>query len=151
MVGSQPEREVWRQDGAEHPGPDTPHPAVFQPRKPTPSTRSGGSWWSLPSLALSSSCFWSSCSSSEARARSTPRRQTRVSWHPALLARLGFHVPASLWQRWGGGSLSRKCTCSDGGRGQPGAPTRNLHLLFWFQPWREKEQPSLGGGGESLV
>jgi len=54
-------------------------PAVPQPRKPTRSTRSGGSWWSSPWWGSSSSSCSSSCSSSVGRARSTPRNQTQVS------------------------------------------------------------------------
>lgn len=54
-------------------------PAVPQPRKPTRSTRSGGSWWSLPWWGSSSSSSSSSCSSSVGRARSTPRNLTQVS------------------------------------------------------------------------
>lgn len=53
--------------------------AVPQPRKPTRSMRSGGSWWSSPWWGSSSSSSSSSCSSSVGRARSTPRSQTRVS------------------------------------------------------------------------
>lgn len=54
-------------------------PAVPQPRKPTRSTRSGGSWWSSPWWGSSSSSSSSSCSSSAGRARSIPRSRTQVS------------------------------------------------------------------------
>ena len=111
MVGSQLEPEAWRQDRSEHHGPDAR--SMLQPRKPTPSMRSGGSWWSSHVLASSSSCSSSLCSSSEARARSMLRRQTQVSWLDGTFSGPSPFSAKVVWGR----SLSWKSTRSDGGGG----------------------------------